>query len=169
MQKSSSLKACISSASQRNSWYSIETEGSLQHLQVPTNCPYPEPDQSSPCSHPTSWKSILMLSSHLCLCLSSGLFPSGFPTENLYTPDLSHVHTNVVKSIKTMFQMCPSNLNFKHVSFTLSAIWKSYQTKMFSPYPRLLWNPYLLLVGKYIGPLLRVCFKARLSFCFYKP
>ena len=36
--------------------------------------------------HPTSWRSILILSTHLCLCLSSGLFPSGFPTKNLYTP-----------------------------------------------------------------------------------
>ena len=36
--------------------------------------------------HYTSWSSILMLSSHLCLGLPSGLFPSGFPTKNLYTP-----------------------------------------------------------------------------------
>ena len=36
--------------------------------------------------HPTSWRSILILSAHLCLGLSSGLLPSGFPTKNLYTP-----------------------------------------------------------------------------------
>ena len=36
--------------------------------------------------HPTSWKSILILSTHLRLGLSSGLFPSGFPTKTLYTP-----------------------------------------------------------------------------------
>ena len=36
--------------------------------------------------HPTSWRSILILSTHLCLGLPSGLFPSGFPTNTLYTP-----------------------------------------------------------------------------------
>ena len=36
--------------------------------------------------HPTSWRSILIVSSHLCLGLPSGLFPSDFPTKTLYTP-----------------------------------------------------------------------------------
>ena len=35
--------------------------------------------------HPTSWRSILILSTHLPLGLPSGLFPSGFPTKTLYT------------------------------------------------------------------------------------
>ena len=35
--------------------------------------------------HPTSWRSYLILSSHLSLGVPSGLFPSGFPTKTLYT------------------------------------------------------------------------------------
>ena len=32
--------------------------------------------------HPTSWRSILILSSHLCLGLPSGIFPFRFPHQN---------------------------------------------------------------------------------------
>ena len=40
--------------------------------------------------HPTFWRSILILSTHLRLRLPSGLFPSGFPIKTLYTPLLTH-------------------------------------------------------------------------------
>ena len=36
--------------------------------------------------HPTSWRSILILSTYPRLGLPSGLLPSGFPSKNLYTP-----------------------------------------------------------------------------------
>ena len=36
--------------------------------------------------YPTSWRSFLILSTHLRLGLPSGLFPSGFPSKTLYTP-----------------------------------------------------------------------------------
>ena len=53
------------------------------------NCPPPVPilGQLDPVhTHPTSWRSILILSSHLRLGLPSGLFPSGSPTKTLCTP-----------------------------------------------------------------------------------
>jgi hypothetical protein len=43
----------------------MQPESSLPHLQEPATCPYSEPDQPSPCSHPTSCRSILILLSHL--------------------------------------------------------------------------------------------------------
>ena len=41
--------------------------------------------------HLASWRSILILSSHLRLGLPSGLFPSGFHTKTLYSPLLSPI------------------------------------------------------------------------------
>ena len=37
----------------------------------------------------TSWRSVLILSTHLRLGLPSGLLPTGFPTKTLYTPLLT--------------------------------------------------------------------------------
>ena len=68
-----------------------ESQVSLPRLQEP-------PPQSVPilrhidpvyASQPTSWISILILSSHLCLGLPSCLFPSGLSTKTLITPLLS--------------------------------------------------------------------------------
>ena len=47
--------------------------------------------QLDPVHIPTSWRSILILSSHLHLGLPSGLFPSVFPIKSLYTPLLSTI------------------------------------------------------------------------------
>jgi len=59
----------------------ITTLTSVRHLFLflasPTQSIYP---------HLTSWRSFLILSTHLRLGLPIGLFPSGFPTKILYTP-----------------------------------------------------------------------------------
>jgi hypothetical protein len=57
----------------------MELEGSIPNS-------YPEPDQSSP-PHPTSPRSILILSTHLRFGLPSGLFP---PLLNIY---ISHIRS----------------------------------------------------------------------------
>ena len=62
--------------------------------------------------HPISWRSILMLSSHLHLGLPSGLFPSSFPTKTLYTPLLSRLHAT-----------CPSSLILLNFINPNSVVW----------------------------------------------
>ena len=54
---------------------------SVRHLSLSWTSPI-----QSTYPHPTSWRSILILSTHLRLGLPSGLFPSGFPTKTLYAP-----------------------------------------------------------------------------------
>ena len=49
---------------------------SVRHLSLSWSSPI-----QSTCPHPTSWRSIIILSTHLRLGLPSGLFPSGFPTK----------------------------------------------------------------------------------------
>ena len=54
---------------------------SFRHLSLSWTSPI-----QSTYPHPTSWRSILILSTHLRLGIPSGLFPSGFPTKTLYAP-----------------------------------------------------------------------------------
>jgi len=64
--------------------YSFNAHTPFRHLSLS----WARPIQSMP-PHPTSWCSISILFSHLCLGLSSGIFSSGFPKNILYAPLLS--------------------------------------------------------------------------------
>jgi hypothetical protein len=66
----------------------MEPEGSLQYSQEPATYPHPMSDQSSPYPNPTSWRSILILSSPLCEGFSS-LSASGVPPRT-YLPHVLH-------------------------------------------------------------------------------
>ena len=57
--------------------------------------------------HPTSWRSILILSTHLCLGLPSGLLPSGFPSKTLYTPS-PHPHAPHAQPISFFSILSPA-------------------------------------------------------------
>ena len=61
----------------------MELESSLPHSQQPATCPYPEPARSSYVSISHSYRSILILSSHLCLDLPSGFLPPSLVTKTL--------------------------------------------------------------------------------------
>src|SRR5215510_1293529 len=54
---------------------------SVRHLSLSWTSPI-----QSTFPHPTFWRSIPILSTHLRLGLPSGVFPSGFPTKTLYAP-----------------------------------------------------------------------------------
>jgi len=53
--------------------------------------------------HPTFWRSILILSTHLRLGLPSGLFPSGFPTKTLYTTLSSPIHSQPISFLSIAY------------------------------------------------------------------
>ena len=61
----------------------MEPEISFPHSQVPATSA--RSIQSMPL-HSTTWRSIVLFSTHLRLGLPSGLFPSGFPTKTMYAP-----------------------------------------------------------------------------------
>jgi len=65
-------------------------DGTRTFITAPTSVRHLSLSWASPIQsiypHPTSWRSVPILSTHLRQRLPIGLFPSGFPTKTLYTP-----------------------------------------------------------------------------------
>jgi hypothetical protein len=134
MKHSPSWEANWFSASQKIPYIFTEPEASLSHLQVLATCSFLSQIKPVHAPHPTSWRSVLILSSHLHLGLPSGLFPSGFPTKPLYTPPPSPIpvtcpthlillylitHTTLGKEYKSLrHTLC----SFLHSPVTLSLL-----------------------------------------------
>ena len=70
--------------------------------------------------HPTSWRSILILSTHLCLGLPSGLFPYGFPTKTLYTPLSSPIRATCLADLIFLDFITRAVLGEEYKSFSSS-------------------------------------------------
>ena len=82
---------------------------SVRHLSL--SCASPS---QSTYPHPTSWRSILILSTHLCVGLPSGLFPSGFPTKTVYATS-PHPYAPHAQPI-SFFLIILKTLHFQNVS-----------------------------------------------------
>ena len=153
----------------------MEPDGSLPHSQVSNTYPYPKPDQSSPCppSHPTSWKSILILSSHLHLRLPGGLLPSGFPIKALYTPLLSPIRATWPAHLilldfstrKILGEECKS-LSSSLFSFSQFPFYLVSLTHKYSPKRPILKQPHPTFLSQYKRPSFTPAQKNRQNYNF---
>ena len=108
---------------------------SVRHLSLSWASP-----MQSTYPHPTSWRSILILSTHLRLGLPSGLFTSGFPTKNIYAPLSSPIRTTCPAHLILLDFITRTILGEEYRSFSSSLC-----NLLYSPVTSSLLGPNILL------------------------
>jgi len=110
----------------------MEAEGHYRIYQ----CPPPALilSQIIPSPYPTSWKSILILSSYLRLALPVGLFPSSFHTKTVYTapPHTCYIPHQLHSSFGEEYRSLCSLHSFLHTPFTSSLLGSYILNTLFS-------------------------------------
>jgi len=98
--------------------------GTRRFITALTNLCHPSLSWASPIQsiypHPTSWRSILILPTHLRLCLPSGLFPFGFHTKTLYTPLSSPIRATCLAHLILLDFITRTILDEEYTSFSSS-------------------------------------------------
>ena len=129
----------------------MEYSGSPPHsLEVPIS-PYPNSDQYSQCPYPT-WRSTLILSSHLRLSLLSGLLPSDFPTKTLFVPLLPHTPYMPNPSNSSWFRN-PSNTVYWFKTNFFCFLYNVCRNIFLSDKHVVIYAEYLLRNERYFSPI----------------
>jgi hypothetical protein len=110
----------------------MQPEGLLPHLQVPATCPYPEPDQSSPCPQLTFWDPLIIILPPTSKC-SKWTLSSRFPHQN----PLSTSHPPLIRATSPVHNSYwfdrPNNIcwGYRSLSSSFSSFLHSHVTSFF--------------------------------------